>query len=155
MFESVLLEFTLVVDNDTTLHGVHAYTVAFSPSVLIECGICSYHQTLTRTPQEWLKKAIHGIWHIVILFHHFCVFFFLSLVFFLFSFVCGFVFASLKKNSVFFWVVPLFLVSLLSFIFHIFLILSQYCLFLYELIITCHNFFDNLWQLMIPYHQLS
>ena len=40
----------LVVDNDTTVHDVHTYAVAFSPSVLIKCGICPYHQTLTRTP---------------------------------------------------------------------------------------------------------
>ena len=26
------------------------YTVSCSPSVLIKCGICRYHQTLTRTP---------------------------------------------------------------------------------------------------------
>ena len=34
---------TLVVDNDTTVHDVHTCTVAFSPSVLIKCSICSYH----------------------------------------------------------------------------------------------------------------
>ena len=55
-----LLKFTHVVDNDTTVHDVHADTVAFRPSVLIKCSICSYHQTLTRTPHEWLKKTIHG-----------------------------------------------------------------------------------------------
>ena len=37
----ILLKFTFVVDNDTTLHGVHTDTVAFSPSVLIKSGICS------------------------------------------------------------------------------------------------------------------
>ena len=47
------------VDHDTTLHGVHTDTVAFSPTVLIKCSICSYHQSLTRTPSELLKKTIH------------------------------------------------------------------------------------------------
>ena len=47
-----MLRFTLVVDNDTTLNGVHADTVAFSPSVLVKCCVCSYHQSLTRTPHE-------------------------------------------------------------------------------------------------------
>ena len=56
-----LLKFTPVVVNDTTLHGVHTDTTAFSPSVLIMCTICSYQQSLTRTPHEWLQKAIHGI----------------------------------------------------------------------------------------------
>ena len=46
---------------DTTLHGVHTSTVAFSPSVLIKRSICSYHQTMARTLHEWLKKTIHGI----------------------------------------------------------------------------------------------
>ena len=45
-----VLKFTHVVENDTTVHDVHAYTVAFSPSVLIKCSIFLYHQTLTRTP---------------------------------------------------------------------------------------------------------
>ena len=40
------MKFTHVVDNDTTVHDVHTYTVAF----LIKCSICPYHQTLTRTP---------------------------------------------------------------------------------------------------------
>ena len=65
----ILLEFTLVVENDTTLHDVHTYTVALSPSVLTKCSIFSHHQTLTRTPHEWLKKTINGIRHMVILFH--------------------------------------------------------------------------------------
>ena len=65
-----VLALTLVVDNDTTVHDVHSCTVAFSPSVLIKCSICSYHHTLTRTPHKWLKKTIHGIRRIVILFHH-------------------------------------------------------------------------------------
>ena len=34
-----MLKFTHVVDNDTTVHDVHTYTVAFSPSVLIKCSI--------------------------------------------------------------------------------------------------------------------
>ena len=55
-----VLKFTHVVDNDTTGHDVHTYTVA-SPSVLIKCSICPYHQTLTRTPHEWLKETIHGM----------------------------------------------------------------------------------------------
>ena len=45
-----VLKPTHVLDNDTTVHGEHTKTVAFSPSVLIKCSICSYHQTLTRTP---------------------------------------------------------------------------------------------------------
>ena len=45
-----VLKFAHVVDNDTTLHDVHTHTVAFSPAVLIGCGICPHHQTLTRTP---------------------------------------------------------------------------------------------------------
>ena len=34
---------TLVVDKDTTVHGVHTNTVAFSLSVLTKCSVCSYH----------------------------------------------------------------------------------------------------------------
>ena len=45
-----VLKFASVVDKDTTVHDVHTYIVAFSPSVLIKCRICSYHQTLTLTP---------------------------------------------------------------------------------------------------------
>ena len=55
-----VLKFTLVADNDTTVHDEQTLTVAFCPSVLIKCSISSYHQTLTRTPHAWLKKAIHG-----------------------------------------------------------------------------------------------
>ena len=44
-----VLKFTSVGDNDTTVHDVHTYTVAFSSSVLNECRICPYHQSLTRT----------------------------------------------------------------------------------------------------------
>ena len=36
-----------------------ADTVAFSFFVMIKCSICSYHQSLTRTPHGWLKKTIH------------------------------------------------------------------------------------------------
>ena len=54
-----VLKFTDVVDIDSTLHGVETDTFAFSPSVLIMCNICSYRQSLTRTPHEWLKKTIH------------------------------------------------------------------------------------------------
>ena len=54
-----VLKLTLVVDNDTTLHGAYTDTVAFILSVLIKCSICSYHQLVTRTPHEWLKKSIH------------------------------------------------------------------------------------------------
>ena len=54
-----VLKFTHVVDKDTTVHGVHTHTVAFSPPILIKCAICPYHQSLTRTSPEWLKKAIH------------------------------------------------------------------------------------------------
>ena len=61
-----VLSFTHVVDNDTTVHDVHTHTVAFSPSVLIKCIICSKHQTLTRTPHEWLKETV--IFH-----HHFSI----------------------------------------------------------------------------------
>ena len=49
--KKMYLTFTFVVDNDTTLHAVH--------TVLIKCSICSYHQSLTRTPHEWVKKTIH------------------------------------------------------------------------------------------------
>ena len=52
------LKFTLVFNNDTPLHGVHTNTVAFSPSVLIKCSICSCRQSLTRTPHEGLKKTV-------------------------------------------------------------------------------------------------
>ena len=38
-----VFESTLVGDNDTAVHGVHSNTVAFSPSVLMKCGICSYN----------------------------------------------------------------------------------------------------------------
>ena len=47
-----VLKFTLVVEKDTTLHGVLADAVAFSPSLLMKCSICSYDQSLTRTPHE-------------------------------------------------------------------------------------------------------
>ena len=52
------LKFTFVVNSDTQLHGVHTDTVAFSPSVLIKCSICSCRQSLTRTPHEGLKKTV-------------------------------------------------------------------------------------------------
>ena len=55
-----MLKFTLVADNDTTVHDVHTSKVACSPSVLIKCRISSYHQTLARTPHEWLKNMVHG-----------------------------------------------------------------------------------------------
>ena len=35
------LKSTLVVDNDTTVHEEHTYTVAFSPSVLTKCSVWS------------------------------------------------------------------------------------------------------------------
>ena len=38
-----VLKSTLVVDNDTKVHGVCTNRVAFSPSVLIKCSIFSYH----------------------------------------------------------------------------------------------------------------
>ena len=38
-------------------HNVHTNTVAFSPSVLIKCSICSDHPL----KRERLKKTIHGI----------------------------------------------------------------------------------------------
>ena len=54
------MKFTFVVDNGTTLHGVYADAVAFSPTLLIKCSICSYYyQSLTRTPPEWLEQTIH------------------------------------------------------------------------------------------------
>ena len=60
LLRTSLLKFTLVVDNDrTSLHGVHTDTVAFSPSVLIKCSICSCCWSLWCTPHEWLKKTIH------------------------------------------------------------------------------------------------
>ena len=51
-----VLKSTLDVDKDTTLHGVRTDTVAFSPTVLIMCSICSSPQSLSL---EWLKKTIH------------------------------------------------------------------------------------------------
>ena len=59
------MKFTLVVDNDTTLHGVQTDTVAFSPTVLIKCSICSYPHSLMRTPPEWLKKTTHDKSHAI------------------------------------------------------------------------------------------
>ena len=56
-----VLKFTLVVGHDTTLHGVHTDTVGFSLCGLIKCSVCSHHQSLTRTPDERLKKTIHDI----------------------------------------------------------------------------------------------
>ena len=50
------LKFTPVVDDDTTLHSVQADTVAFGPSVLTKCSICSYPYSPTRTPLAWLKR---------------------------------------------------------------------------------------------------
>ena len=54
-----LLKSTLVVNNDTTVYGVHTDTVAVSPTVLVKCSICSYPHVVTCTPSEWLKKTIH------------------------------------------------------------------------------------------------
>ena len=56
-----------MVDNDTTRHDVHTYTVAFSPSALIKYLFLSSDTDALR---DWLKKAIHGIRHTVISFHH-------------------------------------------------------------------------------------
>ena len=56
------MKFALVVNNDTTLHGVQTDTVAFSSSVLIKCSICAFHQLLTRTP--------HGICRQTDIFYH-------------------------------------------------------------------------------------
>ena len=39
--ERRVLKCTLTVVNDTTVHGVHADTVAFTPSLLIEWSVCS------------------------------------------------------------------------------------------------------------------
>ena len=66
---STMLKCIHVVDSVATVHDVHTYTVAFSPSVLIKCGVRSFHQSLTRTPHESHKKTIHGMRHIVIIFH--------------------------------------------------------------------------------------
>ena len=64
-----VLRFTLGIDNNTTLHGAHTDTIAFSrSSVLINCMFCSYPQLLARTPHEWLKKTIHD--KLVIFFYH-------------------------------------------------------------------------------------
>ena len=51
-----VLKFTSVVDNDTTMHDVHTYTVAFSPSVLIKSSICPYHQTLSANSVNGSRK---------------------------------------------------------------------------------------------------
>ena len=58
-----VLKFTSVVDNDTTVHDVHTYTVASSPSVLIKCSMCPYHQTLTRTPGMAQENDPHHMTH--------------------------------------------------------------------------------------------
>ena len=79
----VVLKFTLVVDNDTTLHDVHTDTVAFHLPVVIKCMICFYPQSLTRIPPRWLQRTIHGIRHKVISIYHISFFIFL---FFFFSF---------------------------------------------------------------------
>ena len=50
------MKFALVVDNDSTFHGVHADRVASSPSVLVKCISCSYHQSLTRTEHNGSRK---------------------------------------------------------------------------------------------------
>ena len=65
--EHFLLKFNLVVDSARCTYTRSCFQ-CLSPD--IKCSICSYHQTLTRTPHERLKKTIHGIWHIVVVFHH-------------------------------------------------------------------------------------
>ena len=50
------MKFTHVVDNDTTVHDVHTYTVAFSPSVLVKCSVCPCHQLLMRTLGNGSRK---------------------------------------------------------------------------------------------------
>ena len=98
---SVLIKFRLVVDNVTTVHGVHTYTDAFAPSVLIKCGICSCHQT--RTPRmngsRIRSTAYDTESYDLIIFHVFPVFHFFnrysfSFQFFLSFFFCSFCFLS-------------------------------------------------------------
>ena len=63
-----MLTFKLV-DNDTTLHGVHTDTVAFNPTVLIKCSMCSCPVTdahSARVAQENDPRQI------VTFYHHFC-----------------------------------------------------------------------------------
>ena len=57
----------LLLRNDTTLHGVHTDTVAFSPRVLIICCICSDPLSLARVALEWLKKTIHDTYSFLII----------------------------------------------------------------------------------------
>ena len=64
-----VLKFTVVVDDDTTLHDEHTDKVAFSPTVLIKCSICSCSHSLTRTPLEWLEK--NDPRQLEIFYHHF------------------------------------------------------------------------------------
>ena len=58
-----VLKSTLVVGNDTTVHDVHTYTVAFSPSVLQSRSSVASVPPITdaHAPHERLKKTIHGI----------------------------------------------------------------------------------------------
>ena len=62
-----VLKFTVVVDDDTTLHDEHTDKVACSPTVLIKCSISSCSHSLTRTPLEWLEKTIHDKWKYLII----------------------------------------------------------------------------------------
>ena len=47
---------TFVVDNATTVHDVHTYTVAFSPSVLTKCSICSAHPLMRTLRMNGSRK---------------------------------------------------------------------------------------------------
>ena len=51
-----VLKHTLVVDNDTTVHGVHTNAVAFSLSVLIKCSNCSYHPLMRTLRMNGSRK---------------------------------------------------------------------------------------------------
>ena len=55
-----VLNFTFVVDNDTTVHGVHTHTVAFSHTVLIKCRFCLY--SFGSTPSTMILCVVLTTW---------------------------------------------------------------------------------------------
>ena len=105
---SVLIKFRLVVDNVTTVHGVHTNTVAFSPSVLIKCGICSCHQTRTPRMNGSRKRSTaydtESYDLIIFPFFQFSIFSIgIRFLFSFFFFFCSFCFLSFFAFSVLFW----------------------------------------------------
>ena len=51
-----VLKSTLLVENDTTVQGVHTNKVAFSPSVLIKCSFCSCHPLMRTLHMNGSRK---------------------------------------------------------------------------------------------------